>query len=217
MDENEDLEYNLILLGDSSVNKTGLFKKFSNTFKEKNVSTIGIDRKTLELKCDLEDKEGKVISKIAKINLTDTAGQERYRALTKSYYKNSDGALILYDITVKQTFDNVDLWIKSIEEVIDIDKKNYVIFLLGTNIDLVQSGKKEREVSEEEAILKCEQNKLHWVGEISIKEFPEEELKEIIAGFIRIFYKYIGIKNEKNRTLDIKQYRKKEKRNKKFC
>ena len=215
---NSDLEYNLILLGDSSINKTRLIKKLTlGTFEEKNVSTIGIDRRTLELKCNLEEKDGTVISKNVKINLINTAGQERYRALTKTFYKNSDAALLLYDITEKQTFDDVDYWIKSIGESINIDEKKYVIFLLGTKIDLVVFGKKERKVKEEDAKLKCEQNKLHWGGEISIEEFSEEKLKVIFAGFVNIIYKNLGIKKEKTKTVDITRYKRKEKRDKKFC
>ena len=146
-----DFEYNLILLGDSSVGKTCFFKKLtSGIFKEINVSTIGIDRRTFDLKCDLEELEGKVTSKIVKVNITDTAGQERYKALTKSYYKNSDAALILYDITEEKTYDNIDSWIDSINESINTDKEKYTMFLLGTKIDLVTSGKKEREVNKED-------------------------------------------------------------------
>ena len=195
--DNYDFEYNLILLGDSSVGKTCLFKKLTTgIFKEKNVSTIGMDRKTFELKCDIEENEGTVSSKIVKVNLTDTAGQERYRALTKSYYKNSDAALILYDITEEKTYNNIDSWIDSINESINTDKEKYTMFLLGTKIDLVTSGKKEREVNKEDAESKCKENKLEWGGEISNKECTEEEFKEKVAGFIKIIYKKMEIKRK---------------------
>ena len=65
--ENYDFEYNLILLGDSSVGKTCLFKKLTTgIFKEKNVSTIGMDRKTFELKCDIEENEAQLVLKLSK-------------------------------------------------------------------------------------------------------------------------------------------------------
>ena len=149
--DNYDFEYNLILLGDSSVGKTCLFKKLTTGFfKEKNVSTIGIDKKTFELKCDIEENEGTVSSKIVKVNLTDTAGQERYRALTRAYYKNSDAAIILYDITEQQTYDNIGMWINNINESINTDKDKYTMFLLGTKIDLVTTGKKEEKEEKDE-------------------------------------------------------------------
>ena len=213
-----DFEYNLILLGDSSVGKTCFFKKLtSGIFKEINVSTIGIDRRTFDLKCDLEEQEGKVTSKIVKVNITDTAGQERYKALTKSYYKNSDAALILYDITEEKTYDNIDSWIDSINESINTDKEKYTMFLLGTKIDLVTSGKKEREVNKEDAESKCKENKLEWGGEISNKECTEEQFKEMVAGFIKIIYKKNGDKKEKQNSLDIAKFKKKEKRRQGCC
>ena len=216
--DNYDFEYNLILLGDSSVGKTCLFKKLTTgIFKEKNVSTIGMDRKTFELKCDIEENEGTVISKIVKVNLTDTAGQERYRALTRSYYINSDAALILYDITEQQTYDNIGMWINSINESINTDKDKYTMFLLGTKIDLVTTGKKERKIEEDDAILKCEKESLEWGGEISNKEFSVEKFKEIITEFIKIIYKKKGTKKEKQNSMGITKYKKKEKRRQRFC
>ena len=145
-----DIEYRLILLGDTAVGKTCLFKKITTgQFKEKNVSTIGIDRRTFKVKCDLEQKDGKIITKNVEINLTDTAGQERYKALTKSYYKGADAAVILYDITDKKSFYSIDNWIESIINSAQLDKNNYLVFLMGTKIDLVESGEKEREVTED--------------------------------------------------------------------
>ena len=123
----------------------------------------------------IEENEGTVSSKIVKVNLTDTAGQERYRALTRSYYKNSDAALILYDITEQQTYDNIGMWINNINESINTDKDKYTMFLLGTKIDLVTTGKKERKIEEDDAILKCEKESLEWGGEISNKEFSVEK------------------------------------------
>ena len=75
---NTDMEYRLILLGDTAVGKTCLFKKLTfGVFKDKNVSTIGIDRRTFKVKSDLEEKDGTTKSQLVQINLTDTAGQER--------------------------------------------------------------------------------------------------------------------------------------------
>ena len=126
-----DLEYKIILLGDTSVGKTCLFKRITvDVFKEKSVSTIGIDKKTFKLKCDLTGKDGDTSTKIVDVILTDTAGQERYRAMTKTYYKSSEAALILYDITKKNTFENINDWIQSINTSTLIDKNKYVIFLM---------------------------------------------------------------------------------------
>ncbi len=191
---NTDLEYRLILLGDTAVGKTCLFKKLTfGIFKDKNVSTIGIDRRTFKVKSDLEEKDGTTKSQLVQINLTDTAGQERYKALTKSYYKSSDAAIILYDITDKQSFINIDNWIQSINaSTSQIDKNTYTIFLMGTKLDLVETGVKERQVEEDEAQAKCEENNIEWGGECSNKDYTKEQYEELFKDFCKIVYDKIG-------------------------
>ena len=216
---NTDIEYRLILLGDTAVGKTCLFKKLTfGVFKDKNVSTIGIDRRTFKVKCDLEEKDGTNNSKIVQINLTDTAGQERYKSLTKSYYKSSDAAIILYDITDKQSFINIDNWIQSINaSTSQIDKSTYTIFLMGTKLDLVDSGIKERQVEEDEAQAKCEENNIEWGGECSNKDFTEDQFKEIFAGFVKIIHKKMGNKPKQQESVKLANFKKKKKAAKKFC
>ncbi len=192
---NDEIEYKLILLGDTSVGKTCLFKKITTgIFIEKNVSTVGIDRRTINFKCEFE-VDGKNITKKIIVNLTDTAGEERFKAITKSYYKGSDGAILLYDITEKKSFEHLKDWIESIKSSLaKIDDDKYSIFLLGTKIDLVNSGKKEREVELEEAENICKELGLVWGGECSNKDFSEEKYKDIFKDFIHIIYSKIGFK-----------------------
>ena len=104
--------------------------------------------------------------------MIDTAGQERYKSLSKAYYKSSDAAIILYDITEKNSFNNINNWIESIKSSVNSNNENnYTIFLMGSKLDLVESEKKERMVLEEEAIKKCDEYKIEWGGECSSKEF----------------------------------------------
>ena len=193
--KNDEIEYKLILLGDTSVGKTCLFKKITTgQFLEKNVSTVGIDRRTIEMKCEF-DENGKKIEKNLTISLTDTAGQERFKAITRSYYKGSDAAVLLYDITDKKTFNHVKEWIESIQNSLgNVNDNNYVIFLMGTKIDLVESKKKVREVEEEEAKNKCKEFKIEWGGECSNKTFSEEKFKEIFKEYVQTIYKKIGFR-----------------------
>ena len=205
-----DLEYKIILLGDTSVGKTCRFKRLTlDIFKEKCVSTIGMDKKTFKLKCDLTGKDGSTSTKIVEVILTDTAGQERYKAMTKTYYKSSEAALILYDITKKDTFDNVNNWIESINNSTLIDNNKYAIFVIGTKIDLVESGKRDREVTEEEAIEMCKKYNVEWGGECSNKEYTLEKLKEIFAGFIQILYKKFGDKKTEQASLKLDSFKQK--------
>ena len=194
--ENNEIEYKLILLGDTSVGKTCLFKKITQgIFADKIISTVGIDRKTFKIDCDLE-KDGKTITKTIIINLTDTAGEERFKSLTKSYYKDSDGAVLLYDITEKKSFIHVKDWIKSIKNSPNhFEDDKYCIFLIGTKIDLIENGKRLREVELIEAKSKCEEFGLYWAGECSNKEFSKEKYKEIFKEFVKIIYSKIGNKD----------------------
>ena len=213
-----DLEYKIILLGDTSVGKTCLFKRITvDVFKEKSVSTIGIDKKTFKLKCDLTEKDGNISTKIVDVILTDTAGQERYKAMTKTYYKGSQAALILYDITRKDTFNNVNDWIQSINTSSIKDKNKYLIFVMGTKIDLVESGKKEREVTEKEAIEMCKKNNVKWGGECSNKEYPLEKLQELFKGFIQTLYNKYGEQNTEQSLVILNKYKRKKNSKKQNC
>ena len=135
------IEYKLILIGDSSVGKTCLFKKItSGIFLGKNVSTVGVDRKTLSFEYEFQEKEKKVKRNVM-INLTDTAGQERYKSITKSYYKGSNAVILLYDITDRKSFDHIEDWINSIKNSVDnYEESKYIVFLLGTKLDLINNS-----------------------------------------------------------------------------
>jgi Ras-related protein Rab-1A len=194
-EQSEDIEYKFILLGDTSVGKTCLFKKLTTgSFIEKNVSTVGIDRRTIKVKCDY-DENGETITKNTIINLTDTARQERFKAITKSYYKGSDAALLLYDITDRRSFVHLNEWIDSIKNApCNTNNNKYCIFLLGTKIDLVENQKRKREVELEEATKLCEEYGLIWGGERSNKNLTSEQYIEIFKDFIKIIYSKIGYK-----------------------
>ena len=190
-----DIEYKFILLGDTSVGKTCLFKKITTgTFVDKNVSTVGIDRRTIQIKCEIDDGKGNLKSKNIKVNLTDTAGQERFKAITKSYYKGSDAALLLYDITDKRTFEHIKEWIESLRNSLSKADNKYCIFLIGTKIDLVESGKRNRQIELDEAKNKCKEYEIIWGGECSNKTFTDDQYKEIFKDFIKVLYSKIGFK-----------------------
>ena len=110
--ETNEFIYKILLLGDSSVGKTCFLMRYiDNTFQEIHMSTIGLDYK------------------IKNIELAD---QDRFRAITKNYYKGAHGIVLLYDITNKKTFDNVKNWINQIKEEVT-DK--VCIILVGNKID----------------------------------------------------------------------------------
>ena len=136
MSELNESVYKVLLLGDSSVGKTCFLMKYTDeAFQETHMATIGLDYRLKSMKL----KNGKTV----KIQIWDTAGQDRFRSITKNYYKGSHGIILIYDITNPITFENITHWVSQVREEAS---KNVVIYLIGNKIDLEE----ERKVSTEE-------------------------------------------------------------------
>ena len=210
--DDKKIEYKVILIGNTAVGKTSLFKKLtSGQFSEKNISTIGMDKKSLQVEIMATVNDTKV-KKNVEISLVDTAGQERFRAITKSYFKESDGILLLYDVTNKESFKNVETWIKSIHESLgNHQNSKYIIILIGNKIDLIGVDGKEREVSTEEGENTCKEKDLVWGGECSVKNIEFDELEKKFQGYVKLIYDKVGEKVTKQNSKNLDQYRKKKK------
>eukprot|EP01084_Bolivina_argentea_P048250 88919_1 len=125
----------LLLVGDTGVDKTGLLMSFtSDEFDPDTRSTIGVD-----LKVKIVYVRGKKI----KVTIWDTAGQERFRTLTSAYYRGAQGVILVYDITRKETFDNIKEWLKEVD--IFTTKENVIKVLVGNKIHLEKSRQVSRE------------------------------------------------------------------------
>ena len=113
------------MIGDSGVGKSNLLSRFTrNEFNLDSKSTIGVEFATRSIQVD---------TKTIKAQIWDTAGQERYRAITSAYYRGAVGALLVYDISKHQTYDNVTRWLKELRDYADA---NIVIMLVGNKSDL---------------------------------------------------------------------------------
>ena len=199
-----DINYKLILIGNSGVGKTSFFRKLSTgEFFEKNISTIGIEKKTFEL--DVEtDKDGKKVKRKFIISLFDTAGQEKFRAITFNYFKGTDGIFLLYDITDKQSFVNVESWVESITQAIDSNyDSRYAIILIGNKLDLVDEEVKDREVNEDEAKAIAQKYDMIWGEEQSIKSINFEEITKLFEKYIGTIYQQIGEKKTAKQSAQI--------------
>ena len=118
--------YKILILGDSTVGKTCFLTRYAdNTFQENQMATLGVDYKLKNVKME----DGNTV----KLQIWDTAGQDRFHSLTRNYFKGAHGIILLYDITTQLSFDNVSKWIKQIKE--DASEK-VVIILVGNKIDL---------------------------------------------------------------------------------
>ena len=191
-EESDAVTYKIILIGDSSVGKTCLFRKLTTgKYSEKNISTIGIDRKSFSLKVKVEENNEEV-EKNFTIQLWDTAGQERFRSVTKGYYKDSQGLLLIYDITNRDSFFNLDKWITGVKDSLGDEDKNsenkYIIILLGNKLDLAEN----RTVTTEEAEKKCKDYDIIWGGECSAKDFDIDDLKKKFELYTKLIYKKLG-------------------------
>lgn len=120
-----DFLFKVVLIGDSGVGKSNLLSRFTrNEFNLDSKSTIGVEFATRSIQVD---------TKTIKAQIWDTAGQERYRAITSAYYRGAVGALLVYDISKHQTYDNVTRWLKELRDHADA---NIVIMLVGNKSDL---------------------------------------------------------------------------------
>ena len=120
-----DLTIKIIVLGSSEVGKTCILNRyFNNEFKENSLSTIGIDFQTKFFK--FEDKK-------IKANYTDTAGQEKFRAISVNYLKGTNGVILVFDLTNKESFDLLDSWM---DELKNNNKMDISKVLIGNKADL---------------------------------------------------------------------------------
>ncbi|RAL39394.1 hypothetical protein DM860_002927 [Cuscuta australis] len=125
-DEDYDYLFKVVLIGDSGVGKSNLLSRFTrNEFTQDTKSTIGVEFATRTIRVDN--------NKIIKAQIWDTAGQERYRAITSAYYRGAVGALLVYDITRRVTFESLERWLKELRDHTD---PNIVVMLVGNKADL---------------------------------------------------------------------------------
>jgi len=124
----------LLMFGDSGVGKSCLLLRFADdTYTDSYISTIGVDFKIRTVDLD---------TKTIKLQIWDTAGQERFRTITSSYYRGAHGIIIVYDITDKESFDNVRQWLFEIDRYAS---ENVCKLLVGNKSDLTNKRAVEYE------------------------------------------------------------------------
>ena len=137
---NEDYLFKIIVLGDCAVGKSNILSKYSkNIFNKSSKSTIGVE---------LVTKFFRYENKIIKVNIWDTAGQARFTSMITTYYKGAKGALLVYDITRKNTFDNIDNWLR---ELISINTNKISVSLIGNKNDLSLLRQVSKDKAQEKA------------------------------------------------------------------
>ena len=130
-----DLKYKIMVIGESKVGKTSLIKRYTkDEFGGVYLTTVGVD---------FQDKIIEIENKKVRLQVWDSAGQERFRNVTKKYFQSTNGLLVVYDITDKESFKKIGFWLDSIK---NYAPENAKYILVGNKCDLDN----ERKVSFEE-------------------------------------------------------------------
>ena len=139
-DENYEMMFKVVLVGDSFVGKTNIMSKYlKNEFHDDSKATVGVE---------FGSKQFNIEGHTIKAQIWDTAGQERYKAITSAYYKGAKGAFIVYDITRKNSFEAVEKWVSDVTAVAD---KKITIVLIGNKSDLEDQRQVTKEQGEEKS------------------------------------------------------------------
>jgi Ras-related protein Rab-1A len=126
MNNDYDYLFKILLLGDSGVGKSSLLIRYIDDNYDEHVNaTIGVDYRIKIL--NLHDKN-------IKLQLWDTSGQEKFKSITKAYYRGTHGVIVLYETSDRNSFNNVKTWIDEIREISEIE--DIPIILVGNKIDL---------------------------------------------------------------------------------
>lgn len=148
------LKYKFIVIGSSGVGKTAIIKRLTeNIYDEQMMSTIGVEYQSTTIQCG---------NQTVQLQIWDTAGQEKFQSISKTYYRNAVGILLVFDITDRKSFDNLSTWINEAERLCD---PNAVVHLIGNKADLDS----ERVVSVSEALSFANTHQLQYI-ETSAKE-----------------------------------------------
>ena len=175
----------IILVGNSGVGKTSLLGRFlGDDFNTNYKCTLTVETRTKNLSLDLNTG--------VNLNIWDTCGQEKFRSLTKSYFREAHGILLVYDVSDRKSFEDLDYWINEIK---DGATENSSVLLVGNKIDL------PRVISNQEGNDFAIKNKLQYV-EISCLEgcFIETPFEKISLDIVnKIRNGDISIESEENK------------------
>ena len=133
--------FKILLIGDLGVGKSCVILRYvEGDFPGNIMSSIGVDFKTKQI--DLDDR-------LIKLQIWDTAGHEKFRTITTSYYKSAHAIIILYDITQKASFDHIRNWITEIDK---FGKQGVLKVIVGNKLDMENNRKITKEVAENLAL-----------------------------------------------------------------
>ncbi|CAG9320086.1 unnamed protein product [Blepharisma stoltei] len=156
--------FKVVLIGDSHVGKSSLLLRHSEkTFKDNYLSTIGVDFKLTDVYID---------DSHVKLQIWDTAGQERFRTVINGYYRGSDGVIVVFDKTDRESFEHVDGWINEVDKYAT---QNPAKILVGNKSDMPPV------VDTAEGLRKAEKYKMDYIETSAKEPFQVDQLFDILA------------------------------------
>lgn len=186
-----DFLFKIIIIGDTSVGKSSIMQQYvNNFFIGEYISTIGVDFLIKNLIID---------NKKIKLQIWDTAGQEKFRSITKTYYRNVDAVILMYDITNLESFNHISNWINEINKFID---KYIPIIIIGNKNDL----EKKRMISFNEGLILAKKYNALF-DETSAKDYNsiDNAIIKIIKSIKNNNIKNINLNNQINLNNNIKK------------
>jgi len=206
-DENNLLS-KIVVIGDTNVGKTNIIRRIiGEDFKEME-ATIGVEFMYVNIKdIDKEDP-----NKTMSIQIWDTSGAERYKAITTTHIRGADGAYIVYDISDESSFNHLLYWYNYIKDAADED---IIIYLIGNKSDLIYE--EGRSVKKKDAMEFANKYKLHGYAECSAKN--NENIQETFKKFYNLIYNKNKnkIKEKTKMKLELMNKKNNEKKNESCC
>ncbi|KAM8910388.1 EF-hand calcium-binding domain-containing protein 4B isoform 3-T3 [Spinachia spinachia] len=160
--------FKVVLVGNSSVGKTSLLRSFcEGRFHPSTTATVGVDYSVKTLTLD---------NMQVAMQLWDTAGQERYRSITKQFFRKADGVVVMYDVTVQESYRAVQPWLSNVQEAAG---EGIPVLLLGNKMDMDRN----REVSFKEAEQLAHENKVMF---FEVSAYTGKNVTESLTHLARV-------------------------------
>ena len=167
----------IVVIGNANVGKTNIIRRIIGEDFREMEATIGVEFMYINIKDIDKDDPNKTMS----IQIWDTSGAERYKAITTTHIRGADGAYIVYDISNESSFTHLNYWYNCLRDAADND---IIIFLIGNKSDLIYE--EGRAVKKKDAIDFINKNQLQGYAECSAKN--NENIKETFEKFYKMLY-----------------------------
>lgn len=178
--------YKIVVVGTSGVGKTALVQRLiDDAFSYESKPTIGVEFKSHTCKCGDET---------VKINIWDTAGQEKFRSISKAYFRNAVGALLVFSFSDRESFDHLNIWLNDLHSLCP---ENAIIILVGNKVDLTQ----DRVISNTEAQLFAER---HGLDFFETSAFTSYNVSDTFAQLATKIHEKVKLGDIQSPTLQLK-------------